>query len=610
MTIAMPAAPRVARERSEIPERYTWDLRPVYAREEAWEADLSGVPALAERAAAFEGRLDEGPAVLHEALEAYAALFRRLDRLGVFARRRADEDTRIGRHQGLVSRFEARRAEAAAATAFLRPELLALPEGRVEAYLAAEPGLADWEHWLRELLRDRPHVLPPGEERLLARLGEIGHAPMRIYGQLANADLDLGEIEDEAGDPTPLTLGSYLGYLRSPDRRLREAAYRGRLEGFAGLRNTCASALATQVRSHVLLAETRGFPSARAAALHPDHIPESVYDNLVASARAQLPLLHRFLALRAHALGLETLELWDLQTSLVPEAEVQVPYDEAVTLLLEALAPLGSDYVADARAGLREGRWVDVYETPGKRSGAYCGGGYDTPPYILLNYQPDLDGLFTLAHELGHAMHSYYANRAQPWSSHRYSMFAAEVASTANEALLAEHLLAKATDERVRAAVLAEQLGTLRGTFFRQVLLAELEAEAHARAEAGEALTADVFDEIGLRLNRDYYEPALRVDPMVAGEWAVIPHFYLDFYVFQYATGLAASTALVADILAEGEPAAGRYRDFLARGGGAHPIDALRAAGVDMRSPEPIEKAMGLYARRLDALSAILGADA
>lgn len=592
--------------RADVPERYTWDLAPVYADDAAWEADFARLADLAAALASFEGRLGESAETLEEALRAREALGRALERLQVYAGRRADEDTTIARNQAMVDRLASRAAEARAAGAFVRPELVALGPEAIARLVAQHPALAVYQHFFDDVARDRAHVLSPSEERLLAQAGELALAPEAIYSRLANADLDFGDIEDESGRAVALTLGSLDRFLRSPDRRVRRDAFHGVLAEFAAHRNTCAAAFNAHVRQAAFFARARRFPSARAAALHGGNIPEAVYDTLVASAREHLPLLHRSFELRRRVLGLDELQLWDLRVPLVAAGHREVGYDEGVATVLSAVAPLGERYVDAARGGLLEQRWVDVFETPNKRRGAYSGGLYDTPPYILLNYQPTLDGVSTLAHELGHSMHSWLTNAAQPWVYSVYSIFTAEVASITNEALLAHHLLTTTADPLLRAAILAERLNTLRGTFFRQAMFADFEHRAYALSESGEALTADRLSELHLALNREYHGPGVAVDEAIAVEWAFLPHFYYDFYVYQYATGLIAATALADAILVEGAPAAERFLRFLGQGGHGYPVDLLREAGVDMTTPEPTRRAMAMFERQLDELEALL----
>lgn len=592
--------------RDDVPERYTWDLAPVYVDEAAWEADFARLDGLAETLAAFEGRLGDSAETLEQALAAREVLGRLLERLSIFAGRRADEDTTVARTQALADRLRSRAAGVGAAVAFLRQELVGLGGDALAAFIAERPSLQEYEHYFADIARDAPHVLSAREERLLAEVEELAAAPGTIYMRLANADLDFGDIEDEAGKAVPLTMGSYDRFARSGDRRVRRDAFHGIMGVFAGHRNVCAATYNAQVRQGAFFARARRFPSARAASVHANNIPEAVYDTLIASAREHLPTLHRYFGLRQRVLGLDALQLWDLRVPLVDAGRREIGYDEGVATVLAACAPLGPRYVEVARDGLLDRRWVDVFETPNKRSGAYSGGGYDTAPYILLNYQPTLDGVSTLAHELGHSMHSWLTNASQPWLYSHYATFTAEVASITNEALLTHHLLESTSDPLLRAAILAEQLNTMRGTFFRQTMFAEFEHRTYALSEAGEALTADRLSELHLALNREYHGPGVVVDEAIASEWAYLPHFYYDFYVFQYATGLVAATALADAILTEGEPAAERYLRFLSQGGHGYPIDLLREAGVDMTSPEPTRRAMAMFERRLDELEDLL----
>ncbi len=593
-------------QRDDVPVERTWDLSSIYPDDAAWETEFASLPALLAELEGFRGRLGDSADTLASALALLERGGRLVGRLHAYAVLKHDQDTANPRYQALLDRMRARMGDVQAARSFLRPEVLALPEARVAEWVANTPALHDWAHDLEDLRRGAPHVLSGEEERVLAALDEARRHPGMIRGRLVDGDLDLGAL-DVDGEAVPLTMGTYERFQESPDRALREASFRRVMGGYGSLRSTLAATYQSHVRTAAAKASLRHHESARRAALHPNNIPVAVYDQLIDTSRAHLGLLQRYFALRKRALGVETLQHWDLRVPLGDPVDAAYSWEESVALVLASLAPMGEEYVQRARAGLAA-RWVDVHATPNKRSGAYSGGSHDTAPYILLNFQPGLGSLFTLAHELGHSMLSLYSREAQPWISSGYSMFVAEVASTLGEDLLTRHMLATTTDPALRLALIDQHLGTFRSTFFRQTMLAEFERESYRRVEAGGALTADSLEALHLDLVRDYHEPGLSVNPLIAHEWSYIPHFYYDFYVFQYATGLAAATALGAQVSAEGEPAARRVREFLARGSSEYSLDVLRVAGVDMRSAAPLEAAMGVVDTRLRELEAALDA--
>ena len=592
-------------QRADLPVEHTWNLEAVYEDISAWEADFATLDAPLRDLAALRGRLGEGPVRLLEAVALIERIWRTAGKLRVYASAKHDQDTADPTFQTLMDRVRSRMADILAAQSFVRPELLALPEDRVRAWLAEEPELALWRRWFDELWREAPHVRSAGEERVLAALGEAASAAGTIRGRLTASDLDHGTIREANGDEVPLTSGTYGRFMLSPDRTVRRAAYERYMDGHAGLRNTLAASYVAHIRAHARAADLRGHRSARAAALHGPDIPESVYDLLVDTAREHVGLLHRYYALRRQALGVERLRPWDLRVALGDPERAAFDYEQAKALTLAALAPLGDDYVQQAQRGL-DGRWVDVFATPNKRGGAYSGGSFDTAPFILLNYQPGLDGLFTLAHEMGHSMHSLFSRRAQPWAYAGYPTFVAEVASTLAEDLLMRHMLAVTEDPLLRLTLIDHHLVTFRSTFFRQVMFAEFERDTYAVVEAGGSLTADDLESRHRALSGAYHGPAVALDDRMGTEWSIVPHFFYNFYVFQYATGLAAATALGEQLTEEGESAARRVRDFLSSGRSASALDLLRTAGVDMATRAPLDAAMAVFARRLDDLESLL----
>ena len=590
--------------RAEIPAEYTWDLTSIYTDDAAWEIAFAAVPALLAELATYQGRLGQDATTLLAALRLRDTIGNQVYQLAVYASLHQDEDTTNATYQALDDRADQLWTRASTAEAFLQPELLALPDGTLERLMAEEPGLQIYAHLFDELLREKPHVLSPAEESLLAQAGEVAAAPGTVFRMLSNADMTFGTVTDEEGQEITLTEGRYQRFMRSHDRRLRAEAFTKLLAAYAAHRNTCAATFAANVKKDLFYARVRKYPSALEAALHGDNIPPEVYTNLITTVHNQVEPLGRYFALRRRVLGLDEIHLYDLSVPLVGEAATTVPYDEARQTVLAALAPLGREYTEAAAAGLA-GRWVDVYETPNKRSGAYSSGGYDTNPYILLNYQDTLRDMYTLAHELGHSMHSYFTRRTQPFVYGGYTIFVAEVASTLNEALLTHYLLEHTPDPRMQLLIINNELDNLRATIYRQTMFAEFEKLTHEAAEAGTALTADGLSEIFYALNK-LYHPGVVVDEISQIEWARIPHFYNSFYVYKYATGISAANALAQGIIAEGAPAVDRYLRFLGRGSSTYSIDLLRDAGVDMTSSAPVAAALGVFTTLLGRMEQLL----
>ncbi len=596
------------KKRHEVPDEHKWDLDSVYASVEEWEKDYARVEAMVPQLTAYQGRLGESAGTLLGALQARDELFKLLEQVVVWARMKEDEDTTNSTYQALEARARSLYAKVTAAGAFVTPEILAIPTETIRAWLDQEPGLAVYRHELEDILRLKAHVRSQEVEELLAQMAEVGAAPSDIFGKLNHADLKFPKIRDEQGNEVELTLGRYLRFLESPVREVRKQAFEALHSTYKKFRNTIAATYANSVKTDVFYARARRYPSARAAALARTNIPESVYDNLIATVHKNLPSLHRYVQLRRRMLGLDELHMYDLYTPMVPDVDRKIPYEEAVDTILKALAPLGEEYCEVARRGLTVERWVDIYENEGKRSGAYSFGAYTTKPFILMNYQDNLDSMFTLAHELGHSMHSYFSRKHQPYHYSSYTIFVAEVASTFNEALLTDYLLKSTNDPKLKMYLINHQLESFRTTLYRQTLFAEFEHIAHQRVESGEALTADVLDEIYYDLNKKYYgTEGMVVDDLIAVEWARIPHFYSAFYVYQYATGISAATALSQQVLREGQPAVERYLNFLKSGSSDYSTNLLKKAGVDMTSPEPVQQALDVFARLLDQMEELAG---
>lgn len=595
-------------KRHEVDPAHTWNLELIYPNLEAWESDAAKVTALIPKLLGFEGRLGESGGTLLEALSARDEIHMLIQQVYVFARMARDQDNGNSTYQALADRAATLYARVSAAGAYQSPEILALPAGTLDRFLTEEPGLQLYRHELEDLAREREHVRTAEVEALLAEMAEVTAAPQAIFGMLDNADMKFPMVRDEAGNEVELTKGRFSRFMDSQDRTVREGAFKALYSTYAKFRNTLGATYARSVKKDIFVARARKYPSARAAGLAGANIPESVYNNLVATVNRNLPTLHRYVQLRRRLLGLDQLHLYDLYVPMVAEVDKKVPYAEAVETILASLAPLGDEYIEVARDGLGAARWVDIYENEGKTSGAYSSGTYTTQPYILMNYQDNLDSMYTLSHELGHSMHSDLTRRHQPFVYGGYTIFVAEVASTFNENLLTDYLLKKTNDRKLRMYLINHSLEGIRTTLIRQTMFAEFEHIAHQRAEANVALTPDLLGEIHYGLNQKYYgTEGMVVDEEIALEWSRIPHFYRPFYVYQYATGLSAAISLSQQVLSEGKPAVNRYLTFLKRGGSDYSINLLKDAGVDMASPEPVQQAMDRFATLLDQLEELVG---
>ncbi|OUM86073.1 MAG: oligoendopeptidase F [Bacillus thermozeamaize] len=587
--------------RDEIDARYKWKLEDIYPSDEQWEQDFAEARAMVEKFSQYRGQVTASADKLLEAIRAYEQINQRLEKLYVYARMRSDEDQTVTKYQAMSDRAQGLSVQANSAMAFFVPEILSLDEQRLEQFFQERPDLRLYDFFLQEILREKPHRRTPEEEEIIAMAGELAQAPTNIYSILNNAEIRFPTIRDEQGQEVELTKARFLTFMESPDRRVRRDAFNAMYETYGSFRHTLAASLNAGVKQEIFFARVRRFGSALEAALHPDHVPVEVYHSLIDTIHEHLPLLHRYMELRKKLLKLDELHMYDLYVPLVENVEMKIPYEKALELVKEGLHPLGEEYQQLLEEAFASG-WIDVYENRGKRGGAYSWGAYGTHPYVLLNYQENLDNVFTIAHEMGHALHSYYSDREQPYIYSQYTIFVAEVASTLNEALLMDYLMKRTEDPKQKMVLVNHYLEQFRGTVFRQVKFAEFEKIIHEKVEAGEALTADLLCEIYLDLNKTYYGPAMVVDEEIAVEWARIPHFYSNFYVYKYATGFSAAQALANKILTEGAPAVARYLEFLKGGGSDTPINLLKRAGVDMTKPEPVREAMRTFGRLLDQL--------
>jgi len=591
--------------RSEIPTAYTWALESIYASDNDWEREAQSLQRRLPELEALKGTLAQGGQALLTVLRKRDELFEELGRFATYAHMRRDEDTTNSRYQGMADRAIQLQVRATTAAAYIEPEILALPRTTLDRFLREVPGLELYRHQLDDLNRMRPHVRSAEIEAVLAAAGEIAVAPGTIFTMIENADLALPMIKNEAGAEVKLTQGNYLVFIRSVDRNVRKEAFEGLHGTFLKQRNTIATTLSSQVKGDIFYTQQRGYATARERALADYNIPTSVYDNLVETVSEHMPLLNRYLKLRKRVLGLDELHMYDLYVPIVQETQNEISYEQACASVVNALAPLGEDYISRLRQGFHQ-RWIDVYETPGKASGAYSSGAYGTQPFILLNFQGNRDGMYTLAHELGHSMHSYYTRAHQPYQYGDYTLFVAEVASTLNEGLMTAYLLKTTTDRALRLAILNHSLEEFRGTLFRQTMFAEFEQRVHTLAEHGEPLTADALSATYRALNEKYYGAEVIIDDLIDIEWARIPHFYYNFYVYQYATGISAASALVQQILHEGKPAVERYLKFLRSGSSDYSIELLKKAGVDMTSPEPVRQALSLFESHLAQMEELI----
>jgi oligoendopeptidase F len=579
-------------ERSEVDEAYTWDLTDLFADDEAWETAFEAVGERLEELAAYEGRVTESAETLQEVLELRESIMREVSNVAAYARMRKDEDTTNQTYQALAARSQSLAADASSAGSFVEPELLELDADDVEAFVEANPDLEAYEHFFEDTLRMKEHTRSAEIEELLADLGEVTGAAGEVYNMLTNADVEFPAVDDPDGEPRRITLSNFTVLQKHPDREFRRRVYEAFYDEWADYRNSVGTAYKNSVKADSKLAQARHYETAREAALDGPNVPVEVYDSLVDTVESNLDVLHDHAELKRDCLGVDELQMWDLYAPLADE-EPDLEYETAKDHVIEAVEPLGEAYQERMAEGL-ESRWVDVYETANKQSGAYSGGTYDSQPYILLNYQDDIASMYTLAHELGHSMHSELTSDEQPYVYSGYEIFVAEVASTVNEALLTNHLLETVDDAAFRKHVLDEYLERFRSTLFRQTMFASFEHRAHELSEAGEALTPDRLDELYRGLKSDYYEPAV-VDDRIAREWMRIPHFYRAYYVYQYATGISAANAIVDRILEEGEPAAADYREFLRSGSRGYPLELLETAGIDMSTPAPVESAIEAY---------------
>jgi oligoendopeptidase F len=581
-------------KRNEIPEQFKWKLEDIYASNELWEKDFTEVKNLAGKLGDFKDKLNTRADNLLKCLDANADMNRLFEKVYVYANMRSHEDSANGYYQGLADRTESLAVEVSSASSFIVPEILTIPNDKLAGFINENDKLGFYKKYLDEIVRTKPHVLNASEEQIMAMSGEMSNAPGSIYSMLNNADIKFPTIKDESGKEIEITKGRFIQLMESNDRRVRKDAFEALYSTYKKQRNTLAALLNSQVKSNLFNAKVRKYNSARESYLFPDNVPEAVYDNLIKAMHDNMHLMHKYMKLRKEMLGLDELHMYDVYTTMVKEAKMDITYEEAVETVKKGVAVLGEQYSKDLEKGFTSG-WIDVYENEGKRSGAYSWGCYGSHPYVLLNHTDTVNNMFTLAHEMGHALHSFYSDANQPYIYAQYKIFVAEVASTLNEALLMHYMLKNTTDKTEKMYLLNYYMEQFRTTVYRQTMFAEFEKIIHGKAEAGESLTADVLCQIYHDLNVEYYGPDMIVDELLDMEWSRIPHFYTSFYVYKYATGFSAATAIAHKIINEGQSAIDKYLEFLQSGGSDYPIELLKIAGVDMTTPEPINNALKVF---------------
>ena len=591
-------------KRNEIPEQYKWKIEDLYADNDAWEADFTKLQQGMEDIKKYEGTLAQSAENLLSLMKKSDELNQLAENVYVYANQRLHEDTSNAYYQGLSGRAQMLLVQMAECSSFVEPEILSIPENVLEEMLKEE-GLQVYKTYFGRLLRKKEHILSKEMEELLAGVDEVAEGAKDTFMMFNNADIKFPIITGEDGEPVEITHGKYIKLLESQNREVRKAAFEGLYESYGKFKNTLAAVYRSNVKQAGFFAKARKYKSSLEASLSGSAIPVEVYDSLIESVHAHLPALHEYVRVRKEKLGVDELHMYDLYVPMVGEADKKIPYEEAKEIVLNGLAPLGEDYVALLKKGFSEG-WIDVYENEGKRSGAYSWGAYGTHPYVLLNYQDTLNNVFTLAHEMGHALHSYHSDEAQEYIYAGYKIFVAEVASTCNEALLIRYLLDHSKDDKEKAYLLNYFLEQFRGTLFRQTMFAEFEKIAHGKSEAGEPLTAEVLCDIYYELNKKYFGEGVVVDEAIALEWSRIPHFYTPFYVYQYSTGFSAAIAISSKIL-KGEPGiVEKYKKFLSGGSSLDCIDLLKICDVDMTTKEPVEEALKVFENTLKEFSKII----
>ncbi|EHK2355719.1 oligoendopeptidase F [Clostridium perfringens] len=592
------------RRRDEIPESDKWRIDKIYETPAKWNEELNKLKEEAPKLKDFEGKLGN-----KEDLKAFLLLneklSRKLGKLYVYAHMRSHEDTSNPEMQSLVNKIDPYSAEFSSYTAYFVPEILSLKEGTIENFINEYKDLKQYKIYFEMILNEKPHILSKEVESVLASVSDCLGAPESIYSMLTNSDMTFGEIVDESGRKVELTEGNYISFIKSKDRKVREAAFKLLFGTYKKYENTLATSLTSSIKNFVFESKTRKYNSSLEASLKPNNIPVEVYYNALKTVDENMDALHRYVRIKKKLLNLEEIHMYDLYVPVIECKKEHLEYKDAISLVEEGLKPLGKEYLDIFNEGINEG-WIDVYENKGKRSGAYSWGSYDTMPYVLLNYNYELNDASTLAHEMGHSIHSYYTRKTQPYIYGDYSLFCAEVASTTNEILLIHHLIEKETDKNKKLYLINQELEQIRTTVFRQLMFAEFELKTHEAIENGESLTSEVLCKMWKDINIKYFGKDMNVDEEISIEWARIPHFYSDFYVYQYATGYAAASSFANSILSKGEEAVEKYKGFLKAGGSMYPIDTLKMAGVDMTTSKPLKDTLDRFNELLDMLEEII----
>lgn len=591
-------------KRDEISEEYKWNLEDMFASDALWEEEYEQTKELCNKIASYQGRLTESAATLLAYFQDTDEANYHLKRIYVYANERYHQDTAVSKYQGYASRADSLMVMAESSSAFAEPEILEIPAETINAFYKEQPELLKYQRAIDEILRKKEHTLSKEEEKILADAGEIAVGPENIFSMFNNADIRFPAIKDAEGNELPVSHGTFIQLMENKDRNIRKQAFESMYHTYQQFGNTVASIFTSHLKQEHFFAKTKKYDSVRAMHLDQGNIPEGVYDNLIETVHKHLPAMHRYMAERKKLLGVDELHMYDLYTPLIDDYDKKYTYEEAKETVLKGLAPMGEEYLSILKEGL-SGGWIDVYENENKRSGAYSWGAYGTHPYVLLNHKDNLNSVFTLAHEMGHAIHTYYSNKTQPITYSGYLIFVAEVASTCNEALLMQYLMKNAADEKERRYLINHQLEEFRTTLFRQTMFAEFEQIVHKKIADGEALTQEALNKIYHDLNVLYYGPDVVVDEEIDYEWMRIPHFYTSFYVYQYATGYSAATAFSKLILEGGQPAVDRYvTNFLCGGCSKDPIELLKNAGVDMSTPEPVDAALQVFEEYLAMFTA------
>lgn len=592
-------------KRSEVDQKFTWAIEDLYVSDELWQKEYDKVKEMLPRVADYQGRLSKSGEILLSFLQLSDEIGKLLERIYVYANQKCHEDTASPIYQDLSNKANALSVQVSSALAFATPEILTIPEESLVQFLYENEELKMYDFYLKDILRLKPHILSGEMEELLADAGEVAEASGSIFSMFNNADIKFPEIQDENGDKVRITHGRYGQLLESSNQRVRKDAFEGVYSTYSSYRNTLAAAFSANVKQEVFFAKARKYTSTLERALDTANIPTEVYTNLINAVHDNLGLMHRYVTIRKKLLGLEELHMYDLYAPLIADVKMEVPFEEAKSIVAKGLAPLGEDYQKILNEGYNH-RWIDIYENENKRSGAYSWGAYGTHPYVLLNYNETLNNVFTLAHEMGHAIHSYYSDKTQPYIYAGYKIFVAEVASTCNESLLIDYMLKATQDKKEKAYLINHFLEKFKGTLFRQAMFAEFEMITHKMVEDGESLTADALCKVYHDLNVAYFGQDIVIDPEIDMEWSRIPHFYNAFYVYQYATGYSAAIALSRRILNEGAPAVEDYIRFLSGGSSNYPIELLKEAGVDMSTKEPVNQALQQFSELLTQMEDLM----